>query len=72
MKRMYLAIHALFADAARDQLGVLRAKIEDENEFVVQGIGSGVGLKSRLYVGTGRAQRPSGKDLTTVGEVFTL
>ena len=33
---MYLAINALLAHTPCDQLRVLRAKIEDENEFVMQ------------------------------------
>ena len=33
---MDLAINALLADPPGDQLRVLRAKIENENEFVMQ------------------------------------
>jgi hypothetical protein len=32
---VYLAVDALFAYAACDQLSVLRAEIEDKDEFVV-------------------------------------
>lgn len=36
MERVDLAINALLAYPTRDQLSVLRAKIEDEDEFVLQ------------------------------------
>jgi len=35
------AIDFLFADAAGDELGVLSAEIEDEDEFAARGVGHG-------------------------------
>src|SRR4051812_32089109 len=35
VKRMDLAINSLLANAPRDQLGILRAEIENEDEFVL-------------------------------------
>jgi hypothetical protein len=36
-----LAVHMRFADAARDQLRVLRAEVEDGDEFLHAGSGGG-------------------------------
>jgi hypothetical protein len=49
MIRVYLAIHTLLAYAPSDELCVLRAEIENENEFVLQAVVTLLYIKERLY-----------------------
>jgi hypothetical protein len=56
VKRMYLAIDALLAHAPCDQLCILRAKIEDDDSFVIQAAYSVQLIKSHYTCVAGDCQ----------------